>query len=93
MKGFRINARNIGLTYPRCDIPLNLILKELELKSKIPIDSYVLVRENHREGGKHVHVYLKYQRPINIVDPTHMDLIIEGETYKGKYEGLKSPIK
>lgn len=50
----------MGLTYPHCELPLDQVLKELGLKSKVLIENYLLVKEKHKDGSIHIHVSFKY---------------------------------
>jgi hypothetical protein len=91
-KEYRVNARHVGLTYPQCTQALGEVLSKVSAKSKTLIEKYLIVRESHEDGGKHVHVYLKYERPINILNPHQMDLEGEdGESKHGKYESIRNP--
>jgi hypothetical protein len=91
-KEYRVNARHVGLTYPQCEMSLSEVLSKVSTKSKTSIEKYLIVRERHESGGSHIHVYLKYERPINILNPHQMDIEGEdGKRYHGKYESIRNP--
>ena len=91
-KEYRVNARHVGLTYPQCEMSLSEVISKVSTKSKTLIEKYLVVRERHESGGNHIHVYLKYDRPINILNPHQMDIEGEdGKSYHGKYESIRNP--
>jgi len=69
---FRMNARNIFLTYPRCNLSKETLLEEL-IKIKPP-HAYVISMEVHEDGAPHLHALLKYTKPINITNPNYWDV-------------------
>lgn len=74
-------------------MPLNVILGELGNKSKVLITKYLIERERHEDGGNHIHGYIKDERPVNILNPNHLDLNWEGKDFHGKYESIRNPGK
>jgi len=70
--GFRLNARNIFLTYPQCSLSKeDLLLKLQAIKSP---DYYVIGQENHADGNLHLHALLRYNKPVDVRSPTFFDI-------------------
>jgi len=73
-QNFRFSAKNIFLTYPRCDVDkedalahFNQLFPDNEFK-------YTISREQHQDGGYHLHVLLSFSNKLNIRNASHFDL-------------------
>lgn len=91
MSGFRLSAKNLFLTYPQCGLTKELALEKLQNKSCIDIKDYVIAKEAHEDGTPHLHVYLSLARRCNIINPTALDLIDDGQTFHGNYQASRDP--
>jgi Geminivirus Rep catalytic domain. len=61
------------------------------LEDSTKIEKYLIARENHEDGKKHLHVYLLLEKKVNIRDCRYLDLTDDnGRIYHGKYEGCRS---
>ena len=84
MNNFRLQSRQLFLTWPKCPIKkeeaLNL-LKEL-----LPIDKYIIAEELHEDGTPHLHAYIKCNKKIDIKNPNKLDLQI----YHGNYQSCRN---
>lgn len=68
---FRLNAKNVFLTFPQCDIPANEMGEHL---STLKPTRYIkVVREKHRDGNNHLHVLLQWIDKLNIRDQRFFD--------------------
>ena len=57
---FLLSAKNLYLTYSKCNLLLSEILSQLKsILSSYIVKEYLLVREYHVDGGPYVHVDLK----------------------------------
>lgn len=56
-KKFRLKAKKLFLTYPRCDFTKQKIHDELQ--KKVGIQDYYIVQEEHKDGGQHIHAFLE----------------------------------
>lgn len=89
---FRLNARNLFLTYPRCTLELSEAINQLKLRlSNLIIEDYLISRESHEDGTPHLHAYLKLKKPLNTYNPQYLDLSTGQELFHGKYESAKKP--
>ncbi|AEI91412.1 replication associated protein [Begomovirus abutilonbrazilense] len=73
---FRLQARNIFLTYPRCDIPKDEALQMLQALSWTVVQpTYIRVaREEHSDGHPHLHCLIQLSGKSNIRDARFFDL-------------------
>jgi len=70
---FRLNAKNVFLTYPQCDTSAKVAGEYLYgLK---PTRYIKVVREKHRDGNYHLHVLLQWVDKLNIREPRFFDLL------------------
>jgi hypothetical protein len=90
---YRLSAKNLFLTYSKCQIEIKEALDQLKNKlSNYIIKEYIIVREFHEDGTPHIHVYLKINKQFNTYNPCYLDLVdAENVTYHGKYESARSP--
>lgn len=71
-KGFRFQAKYAFLTYPRCDLPREDIMKDLQ---RIQDLEWALVaQEHHEDEGLHLHAVLKFKKQPNIRSERYFDV-------------------
>lgn len=88
-KQWRLNAKQLFLTYPKCPLPTEEVLAQLN--GSLPISKYVVAEEKHADGESHIHALLILERKINMTDVTKLDLVgIEAEKYHGNYQGARN---
>ena len=70
---FRINAKSVFLTYPKCLLTKEELQNFLcSLKHKA---SYVIIcKENHEDGTPHLHSVIKFQKKVDIRNETFFDI-------------------
>ncbi|UWJ07343.1 replication-associated protein [Begomovirus paulistiensis] len=73
---FRLQAKNIFLTFPQCDIPKDVVLQMLQnLKWTVVRPTYIRVaREEHSDGRPHLHCLIQLSGKSNIKDVRFFDL-------------------
>ena len=59
---YRLNASQIFLTYAQCDIEPVVMLEFL--KRLVKIEEYIIAQEKHKDGGLHLHCYLKLEKKV-----------------------------
>jgi len=84
---FRFNARKCFLTYPRCPT------KEDEFLALFPIPrdrikTCFAKQEQHRDGTPHLHVYLVFNRKMDLTNPRCFDLLAGN----GQFDETGAPI-
>ncbi len=101
-KDFCIRSKKFLLTYPQVlDLPDLEKQFATSLQKSFPNDnvSYFIVKELHKDGNPHIHVYLefKHQQQIYSRDKLHVTLIDPNSgksvIQEGKYEGVRSKDK
>lgn len=78
----QIQAKGWFLTYPQCSLEKETALRELETHGSIV--EYVIAQEDHKDGAKHLHAFVKYERKVTL-NPTKFDI---GD-YHGNYQVAK----
>lgn len=89
---FRLQAKNLILTYPQCLIEKSNALEQIKtiLQSR-GVEYAVVSCEDHKDTeGKHLHAFVRLKRNINVQDPKVLDLKYLGERYHGNYQSCKS---
>ncbi len=83
-KEWRFSAERIYLTYART-LPRfrpKVVLKYLEkIVEKYDILQYLISIEDHADGGKHIHAYLKFDRTLDSKNVRFMDIKYYGKIY------------
>ena len=69
---FRLNATKVFLTYPQCPLSKEEALQLLQQKH--PVEEYCIAQETHEDGGKHLHILLKFSRKVNYKEEDCLDL-------------------
>lgn len=83
---FRLDARQLFLTYPQCPMSKEAALEAL--KEKFPKWTYICVsRELHEDGNPHLHAYLELSQRTSFYDARFADL----GSQHGKYERAAKP--
>lgn len=72
IKGFRLNAKKVFLTYPKCKLTKEELLDKLPNKESI--EQYYIARELHEDGEPHLHAILVYNYKLNIKSEKHFDI-------------------
>lgn len=85
---FRITGKQFFLTYPKCDVPKEVIQIQLEDMGKLI--AFVISEESHKDGTGHRHAYIKFDRKKNFTSPKCFDIEWEGETFHGNYQTVKN---
>lgn len=76
---FRVNAKNVGLTFSApvgAENPIpgkQELLDELKKVTDMEVENYIVAVETHEDGRLHYHVYLGYKSKIDIVGERKWD--------------------
>lgn len=68
---FQLNSKNVFLTYPKCNIPLSVLLAFLI--TTVNPDYAVVSSEKHEDGSLHRHALLQFQKPFRTRSETVFD--------------------
>lgn len=90
---YRLSAVTLFLTYPKCNI---LPEKALELLQAILIHQgikfWCIAQEDHQDGTKHLHAWLKLFNKLETRFPNFADLTNDlGQVFHGNYQSCRNP--
>lgn len=88
---YRINSRQLFLTYPQCNISKEVASTLLlNLLENYEVEEYIVAHELHQNGDDHLHAYFKLKNPVNRNDPHWADLHFDDASWHGNYQGCRS---
>lgn len=76
-KSFRIQSKNIFLTYPQCQTPLTTFQNLINNFFKDNLEKGVISQETHEDGNLHLHAALTLKTPMNSRDPKVFDGLVD----------------
>lgn len=82
---FRIDLKNVGLTYPQCDLTRERVLECLRILGGDKYQACIVAQENHADGNKHIHAYLRLSAKRCFRDPRAFDI----DGYHPNIQGLR----
>lgn len=88
---FRKQGKQWFLTYSQCLVEPQECLDQLNDLLKENIENYIIAQEEHKDEGKHLHVYLKLDKIKDVINPRYYDLEKETIIYHGNYQTCRSP--
>jgi len=69
---FRLDARNVFLTYPHCN--LELLDVKFHLTMKPWVQYLIICKEKHEDGSPHIHATIKFSKKVHISNERHFDI-------------------
>lgn len=87
-KNFRLSAKMLFLTYPKCDLSLNEVynyLNSLMEKKGIALQGHLIARELHEDGFPHIHAYLELSKKFDSKSSNCLDIEMHETIYHGNY--------
>lgn len=82
---FEINTKNLFLTYPKCDVPVNEAFGYFTVTYKPA--KLLVAHEFHQDGTNHLHVFMLLDAPVRTKNAHYFDL----HGSHGNYQGCRSP--
>ncbi len=90
-KKFRINAKNLFLTYSQIDKEITHLEILEQLQTKLDIKKYIIAIEEHSNKlGIHSHVLLCLPRRYDIRSESFLDLNWKDKIYHGNYQSVRN---
>lgn len=86
---YRLQARHVFLTYPRCTMEKEVVLEQL--KAKVPCEAWCISTEAHEDGTPHIHAYLKFKEKFQTRSATFFDVVDGSTVYHGNYQAARKP--
>jgi len=86
---FRLSAKSVFLTYPKCKVSKENALKQLRAKKE---STYICVsHEKHADNTDHLHALVQYSDKFSTTKADYFDLEDEEDeiAYHGNYQGAK----
>ena len=92
---FRVSGKFLFLTYQKCPIlpeqALQLLAGVFERTN--PINKFLIVKENHNDGSKHLHAWVQLSNRYDIKNPSFLYLKDQcGVEYKGNFQTMRKPL-
>jgi len=72
---FRLRAKTLWLTYPRCTVPPADALAALRNSSKWDVVEAYCVQEEHKDGTPHLHIWCSLRVAFSTSDPKFADFV------------------
>lgn len=87
---FRLQAKNLFLTYPRCTMEKELVRDNLKGYFKENIKWFVIAREDHEDGTPHIHIVVSLKEKAHIRKQEDLDKITGSH---GNYQAARNVMK
>jgi len=78
-KNFRINSKCVFITFPQCETTPEVALQRIKESPKTLACKAVIAQEDHKDGHKHLHIYLEKPSQFNIRSAKYLDFISGGK--------------
>lgn len=85
-KNFRLNAKSVFLTYPKCSLEPDHVLQTILACTKTKNCGAIVAQEYHKDGDKHLHVYLEFPKKIDVKTSRYFNFITGKQ---GNYQKVK----
>lgn len=87
---FRIQAKNIFLTYPQCSLPPSAALRLISILLENKLDYGLCVQEKHEDGNLHLHAVLVMKTKFSTRNERFFDLKVNDTVKHPKIEPVKN---
>jgi len=87
-----VNCKNIGLTFAQCEYTKEDAKANVDRELEGKLDGYVIAQEHHKDGGLHLHLYLKFKEKVDYRKADCLDWIVAG-TQHANIQTLRYPKK
>lgn len=88
MNRFRLDGQHLFLTIPQTDTTKETALQRLQEHYKENIIDYIIAQEDHQDGNKHLHIYIKLDKRFTTTKNTYFNFIADKQ---GNYQIAKKP--
>nr|ASU11082.1 replication associated protein [Tomato leaf curl New Delhi virus] len=93
LQKFRVNAKNVFLTFPKCPLPKETML-ELLKNIECPSDKLFIrvAQERHQDGSLHLHALIQFKGKAQFRNPRHFDVTHPNNSsqFHPNFQGAKS---
>jgi len=85
---FTLVTQSVLLTYSQCPAPRETVRDMIQ--AKVPVEKGVIGQEEHQDGNKHLHAYIKFGKRLSTRDCRYFDIEWEGQTYHPNIASAKN---
>lgn len=86
---FRLQAKQMLLTYPRCQTAPPVVMKNVLSFFGADVISVVVCREQHEDGSPHIHAAVKLRTQFRTRSQSMLDVLVDPPQH-GNYKGVQS---
>lgn len=86
---FKIDTKNLFLTYPQNDTTPEVAMDRLKEHYKDDLNCAIVAQEKHKDGHNHLHIYCKLNNRFTTTKNTYFNFIADKQ---GNYQSCKKPI-
>ncbi len=93
---FRLAAKNLYLTWPRCTLASSEALQSLQqtfAPLSMTINHYLVCEESHKDGFPHLHAILWLNSEVSTRNANFADLSSGDQWFHGNYQSMKNEIR
>lgn len=87
-KRFRLDGQHLFLTIPQTTTAKETALQRLQEHFKENIIDYIIAQEDHQDGNKHLHIYIKLLNRFTTTKNTYFNFIADKQ---GNFQIAKKP--
>lgn len=80
---FRLSTKQIAFTFSQTEMPKELVLASYRRMFEDTLEDWCVVQEEHKDGGKHIHGYIKLKNKLETRNQNYLDINGEHGHYKG----------
>lgn len=88
VRAFRVCAKQFALTYPQCPVA-RAEFHEVFQRQFQP-GELAVAREQHADGHYHLHLYVGYQKRVDVRSSRHFDVSVDGTTYHPNVQKVRN---
>jgi len=85
---FRIKAKQFALTYPQC--PVDRATFDAAFRLKFSPREFASAREEHADGSHHLHLFVAFDRPVDVQSARYFDMAIDAVVYHPNTQRCKN---
>lgn len=86
---FRLNCKNLYLTFPKCDTPKETLLNNIVNHFAHDLLTACVCQEQHQDGSNHLHALIRLSKKIDYRTPHYLDALVVPPKH-GNYQSCRS---
>lgn len=91
-RGWRLQAKNLFLTFPQCPTAKETVMQNVKNKFGTQLSWCVVAQETHEDGAPHLHVCIALKSKYRSTLPSDLDCCAQNgsTTYHGNYQAMRN---